>query len=117
MKKGYGLIMIIVFSAIFLALCASLTKIVFNSLACNKYYGQRLYAFYLAEAGLEKGKYLLNQDPNWFSSPPGQENILGKGTINIIREISKNKLYSTGKYKDSSVILEFNLTSKKWEEL
>lgn len=109
MKKGYVLIAAIIVINLLLAVSLAIAKLAYNDLAATTYYYERLRAFYLAEAGLNFGKYQLPDTTKTIS--------FEAGSVNIIREKSKNKLYSYGKHKKALVILQYDLYTKKWEEI
>ncbi|MDI6731377.1 MAG: hypothetical protein QME05_02190 [Candidatus Margulisbacteria bacterium] len=108
---GYALIMIIIISSLLLTLAGLFTKLVYNSLAGGNAVYLSAQAFYLAEAGIEKGKAELANNSNWYTDLPhgteddsdwlinsaiGQTNNLGGGTFKIIREQGKMLLCAVG---------------------
>jgi len=134
-QRGYALILVLIISALLLSLAGLFAKMVYNSMAGgNSVYG-RAQAFYLAEAGIEKGKAELTSNSNWYTdlshSPEddadwlintatGQTNNLGEGTFKIIREQGKMLLYSVGKRGKGICIQKitfdlFPLKEKQWE--
>jgi len=136
-KKGIALITVIFVIAAFSVLGALLAKIVYNHYASASNVFARAQAFYLAEAGLEKGKVELAHNPNWFTDPPyyiadsvpwlvhyavGQRMDLGPGYFKIIRGKGKKYFYSVGYKHKAVVVLKMTFssppfTSLKWQEL
>ena len=136
-KNGSASILVIFIFAIFAILGASLTKMVYNSYVTVNNPLQHTQAFYLAEAGIEKGKVELVHNPNWYTDLPfslidsaewlinqavGQRINFGEGELKIVREKDKDRLYSVG-YQGRGVVvlkLEFShppFKSLEWEEL
>ena len=137
MKKGFSLILVIIIIAAFSVMAALFAKIVYN------YYGsahallQREQAFYLAEAGLEKGKVELAHNPNWYTDLPyypadnvtwlknyavGQTINLGDGFFKVVREKDKDRLYAIGQKGKGLVVLKITfsnppLKTLSWVEL
>lgn len=129
--------MVILIISVSLILAALFVKIVYNSYATASAVLQREQAFYLAEAGLEKGKVELVHNPNWHTDPPyylpdnipwlvnyavGQETSLGEGSFKIIREQGKDRLYSVGLKGKGVVVLRLIFSnppfkSLEWKEL
>jgi hypothetical protein len=137
MKKGSALILIIFILAAFTILAALFAKIVYNNYASANAALLREQAFYLAEAGLEKGKVELVHNSNWYTDMPyflednvtwlagyalGQETTLGEGSFKIVREKGKMHLYAIGKKGNGLVLLKLKFypspfQSLEWEEL
>lgn len=137
MRKGSALILVIIILSLFAVLSAFLTKIVYNNYSGARQALVREQAFYLAEAGLEKGKVELEHNPNWYTDLPyyladnsqwligyatGQKSNLGEGSYKVVREKGKNHLYSVG-YKGKGIVilkLQFDslpFKSIEWSEL
>jgi hypothetical protein len=137
MRKGSALLLVVFIFSASMILAALFAKIVYNSYATANAALQREQAFYLAEAGLEKGKVELAHNPNWHTDLPyylpdnvpwlinyavGQETSLGEGSFKIIREQGKDRLYSVGLKGKGMVILRLNFSnppfkSLEWNEL
>ncbi len=137
MRKGSVLIIIIFIFAVFTVLAALFSKIVYNNYAGANAELIREEAFYLAEAGLEKGKVELVHNPNWYTDLPyylednlqwlinyavGQETNLGEGFFKIVRESGKDRLYSIGIKGKGVVVLKLRFStppfqSLEWKEL
>jgi hypothetical protein len=132
MRKGSALLLVILIFSVSLILAALFVKIVYNSYATANAVLQREQAFYLAEAGLEKGKVELVHNPNWHTDLPyylednvpwlisyalGQETSLGEGSFKIIREKGKDRLYSVGLKGKGVVILKLNFSNPPFESL
>ena len=136
MRKGSALLLTIFLLSVFMILAAVLVKIVYNNHAtanATLFQGQ---AFYLAEAGLEKGKVELVHNPNWYTDLPyylednipwllgyarGQETQFGEGSFKIVREKGKNRLYAIGLKGKGTVILKLKFSNPpftvlEWEE-
>jgi len=120
-KRGISLITVIFIITILLLLSAVLTRVVLNSMTVAENKVSSLKAFYLAEAGIEKIKYELKKNPNWYTdlphSPPDDINWLMSKSI--VREQNKLRAYAIGKSKKSVRIIkiEFELSpfkQKSW---
>lgn len=135
--KGFALIAVIFLMAALLTLGAILVKMVYNAGRGVHFRLQHEQAFYLAEAGLEKGKANLADNPNWYTDLPhlpvdqsdwliyyavGENINLGDGSFKVIRERDKNRLYAVGYKGKGVVVLKLEFTNPpfkalKWEEL
>lgn len=136
-RHGSALILIIVIIAFFSTLGALFARIVYNDYAGANARLLREQAFYLAEAGLEKGKVELIHNPNWYTDLPyylddnaswltkfaqGLEMSLGDGSFKIVREKGKHILYSIGVKGKGLVILKiyfepYPYKTLAWREL
>jgi len=137
MKRGAALLISIFILASFLTLAGLLVKIVHNSYASTSATFTREQAFYLAEAGLAKGKVELTHNPNWYTDLPyyladnpqwliryavGEQTNFGEGAYKIVREKGKNRLYSVGQKGEGVVVLKFEFSNPPfkggtWSEL
>lgn len=137
MKKGSALILVIIIFSIFSILGVLFARIVYNTNTTVKVVLQRTRAFYLAEAGLEKGKVSLAHNPNWFTDLPcypdatttwlisqavGEKTLLGEGSFKVIREKGKNILYSIGQKGKGVAVLALKFSnppfkSLEWKEI
>ena len=132
MRKGSALILIIVMLGLFSILTAFLVKIVYNNYEGTMALLAREQAFYLAEAGLEKGKVELAHNPSWYTDLPyylkdntewliryamGQQNNLGEGSFKLIREKGKNRLYAVGFKGKGIVVLKINFSTQPYKTL
>lgn len=137
MRKGYALILIVVIFSLLAILSAIFLKIVYNTCVAQNLLAQREIAFWLAEAGVENGKMLLSQNPDWYTDLPhfsvddkdwlksgafGYSTILGKGKIKLVRERDKSWFYALGSCGKGVAILKVNFSFGpfrvlKWEEL
>jgi hypothetical protein len=137
MRKGSALLSVIIIFSILFILAGLLTKIVYNNYSSTNAALMREQAFYLAEAGLEKGKVELTHNPNWHTDLPyyisdniqwlityasGDKNDLGEGSFKVVREKGKNRLYSIGIKGKGIVVLKLEFSSPpfkslKWKEL
>jgi len=130
MKKGSALLIIVIIIGLLAALSSLFLRIVYNNYATANAVLQRTQAFYLAEAGLEKAKVELAQNPNWYTDLPyyqkdnvawlinqavGQKINLGNGSFKVIQEKNKDRLYSIGFRGKGIVVLKIENT--KWEEI
>ena len=131
MKKGAALILVILIFASFLLLGALFSKIVYNCSSGAHAALAKEQAFYLAEAGIEKGKVELAHNPNWYTDPPyylednlswllnqavGQEIALGEGKFKIVKESGKDRLYSIGQKGSGIVVIKIKLSGgSTWE--
>ena len=115
---------------IILVLGVILTKIVYNTYASAHALVEREQAFWLAEAGLEKGKVELKHNPAWYTDLPhypeddvswlkagavGQKERLGEGWFKVVREKDKDRFYSVGIKGKAVVVLK--LKNSIWEEI
>ena len=111
--------MSVLLTSLFIVLGVLFTRMIYNGSTTAYASAERLAAFYLAEAGLEKGKVELAHNPNWYTDLPyylednsnwlinyavGQTNPLGEGSFKAIREKDKNWLYAVG-YKGEAVVI------------
>lgn len=137
MRKGSALLLVIFILAVFLVLAALLVKIVYNSYSIANAVLVREQAFYLAEAGIEKGKVELAHNPNWYTDLPyylednvqwlitfayGHETTLGEGSFKIVKEKDKDRLYSIGSKGKGIVVLKLTFSNppfkgREWKEL
>jgi hypothetical protein len=131
------LILVIFLSGLFLTLGVILLKMVYNDRVAAGGFCDREQAFWLAEAGLEKGKVELVENSNWYTDLPhypeddfkwlkegavGQKAKMGGGGVKIIREKGVNRLYALGFRSKAVVILKIKITPPplkvlSWEEL
>jgi hypothetical protein len=136
-RQGSALILIVFIIAAFTILAALFAKIVYNNYASANAALLREQAFYLAEAGLEKGKVELVHNSNWYTDLPyflednvtwlagyalGQETTLGEGAFKIVREKGETNLYAIGKKGKGVVILRIDFSPAPfrilgWKEL
>ncbi|PIS31501.1 hypothetical protein COT42_00970 [Candidatus Saganbacteria bacterium CG08_land_8_20_14_0_20_45_16] len=136
-RKGMALFATIFVLALIFSLGVILSKIVYNTYVSVRATTVREQAFYLAEAGLEKGKAALANNPNWYTDLPvgtpdkvvwlinsavGQETILSNGRFKIVREKAAAQLYALGIKQKGLVVLkiEFSTSPLKfssWEAL
>lgn len=120
-----------------LILSLILSKMVYNCIAGANSLLSREKAFWLAEAGLERGKAEIANNLSWFTDLPhyppddtswiesfaaGQSESLGDGSFKLVREQGKNALYSVGLSRKSAVILKLRFIPSpyqtlSWEEL
>ncbi|MEA3494034.1 MAG: pilus assembly PilX N-terminal domain-containing protein [Candidatus Margulisiibacteriota bacterium] len=132
MKKGSSLLIVITIISVFLILAVFLTKIVYNNYSAVRNSVIREQAFYLAEAGIEKGKAELSHNPGWYTDLPyylsdndkwligyavGQQENLGEGAYKIVREKGKNRLYSIGYKGEGIVVLKLTFTNPPFKNL
>lgn len=122
LNKGISLITIIFIIVVLLILGVGLSRVVLNSLYVSNNKIAELQAFYLAEAGVEKIKYELKKNPNWYTDLPhapidDTKWLMGKS---IVRGQNKLRAYAVGKSKESIRIIkiEFELSpfkQKSWK--
>ena len=137
MRRGAALILSIMIMSAFLAVAALTVKIVYNCYSGANAALVREQAFWLAEAGLEKGKVELANNANWYTDQPyylsdnvqwlvnfavGEQAAFGEGQFKIVREKGKNILYSIGSRGNGVVILKLEFsnppfTRLAWSEL
>jgi len=137
LKNGSALLLIIVVTAVLLVLTAFLLKIAYNSYVTANALWEREEAFWLAEAGLEKGKAEINFNPAWYTDLPyflednlewlkvgavGERDSLGRGYFKVVREKDRDRLYSIGYKGRAVVVLKINylyppFKTLSWEEL
>lgn len=136
-NSGFALLSVILLSALLFILAGLFAKIVYNYSVGSNGLQQRAQAFYLAEAGIEKGKTEIAANPAWYTDLPnhaeddtewlinsatGQVNSLDSGTFKIVREQSKNILYAIG-FQGKGVNVQkiefvpFPFKEKKWETI
>lgn len=131
-KRGAALLLVIFVFAIFSILAVFSVKIVYNCSAGINAALAREQAFYLAEAGLEKGKVELTHNPNWYTDLPyylkdniawltgyavGQKVAFGEGSFKLIREKGKDRLYSIGQKGKGLVILKLKFSTPPFKSL
>ena len=129
-RKGSALLLVIIILGIFMVLGVILSKIAYNVSLSSHLLLEREQAFWLAEAGLEKGKAELKRDPDWYTDLPhnpendidwlksaaaGSRTEANGGWIKIVRESSGSSLYSVGFKGRAAVILK--VKNLIWEEL
>ena len=132
MKKGSALIIVVCLLALFSVAAVLFTKIVYNCYATANAALMKEQAFYLAEAGVEKGKVELANNRNWYTDLPyylednlqwlayyavGQSTDLGDGSFKIVREKDKALFYSIGYKDDSFVVLKLKFSTPPFKEL
>ena len=137
MKKGSALIFVIIVFGFFFFSAVFISKIVYNSCSAANALLEREQAFSLAEAGIEKGKTKLAQNPNWYTDLPyyqednpdwimeqaaGEQFSLGEGSFKLVREKDKNRLYSFGRKGKGRVVIKLSFSpppfgSLGWKEL
>jgi hypothetical protein len=136
-RSGYALILTLIMSALLLTLAGLFAKMIFNSMGGGDNTYRSFQVFYLAEAGIEKGKTELNHNPNWYTdlshgseddtdwlinAAVGQSYNLGGGSFKIIREQGKMLLYAVGT-KGKGICIQkisfdlFPFKEKKWETI
>lgn len=109
--KGSALIAVILIITLLLALSALLVKMVYNDSASAHLAYEKAQAFWLAEAGLEKGKVELSHNGDWYTDLPhsprddaawliktavGQTTGFGAGRFKVVREKGGSDLYAVG---------------------
>ncbi|MGB9613313.1 MAG: hypothetical protein ACPL4K_03950 [Candidatus Margulisiibacteriota bacterium] len=137
MKKGSTLLGAMIISSLLIILSALFLKIVYNTYLASNLLIQREAAFWLAEAGIEKGKFLLARNLNWYTDLPhypeddvqwlktgavGQRENMGGNYFKIVREMNKNLLYAVGYHGKAVAIIKVcfspgSVSNLKWEEL
>jgi len=132
MRKGSALILTILILSLFAALAAFLTRVFYNNYSGARLALVREQAFYLAEAGLEKGKVELAHNPGWYTDLPyyladnpqwligyaaGQKNDLGEGSYKVVREKGKNRLYAVGHKGKGIVVLKLQFDNPPFKSL
>jgi hypothetical protein len=137
MRKGAALLLVVLILAVFMILAAPFAKIVYNCYDSAHTVLAREQAFALASAGMERGKVELAHNPNWYTDLPyhlvdntewlinyslGQISPLGDGSFKIVREKSKNRLYSIGSKGKGRVVLKVTFSNPpftvlEWKEL
>jgi hypothetical protein len=136
-KKGFSMLLLIFMVALFMIITSLFVKVVYNTYSSIKAAETRETAFWLAEAGLEKGKAALAGNINWYTDLPhtpednagwllnnavGETGPLGRGTYKVVREENRNRLYSIGRKGKGAVILKLSFSAPPlkfttWEEL
>ena len=131
LKKGFSLVTVIFIITVLLIFAAVLSRLVLNamSLGENKVIG--LQSFYLAEAGIEKIKYELKKNPNWYTdlphSPADDKNWLKNaakgisestptGVFKMVREKDKNLAYAIGMAKNATRIIKIEFEISPFEQ-
>lgn len=137
MKKGQALLLSVLFTSLFITLSVLFTRMIYNGFAGAYAAAERQAAFYLAEAGLEKGKVELAHNPHWYTDLPyylednsnwlvnyavGQVNPLGEGSFKTIREKDKSWLYAVGFKGEAVAVLKLVFSNPPfkaiaWSEL
>lgn len=136
-RNGSALLLVIFIISVFLVIAAFCAKLVYNGYASSKAVLLREQAFCLAEAGLEKAKVDLVNNPGWFTDLPyyledcadwlineavGEKTLLGEGFFKIVRERDKYRIYSVGCKGKAVVVLKLKFSnppfaSLGWKEL
>jgi len=136
-RSGAALLLVITATTSVFIMATLFLKIVYNNHVTANAVLQRTQAFYLAEAGLEKGKVQLTDNQNWYTDLPyylvdnsnwlinqaaGQKTSLATGFFKLVRESGKSRLYSIGFKGKSRVVLKIDfvplpLKILKWIEL
>lgn len=136
-RNGSALLLVIFIISIFLLIAAFCAKLVYNGYASAAAVLLREQAFCLAEAGMEKAKVTLTDNPGWYTDLPyylednaewltkdaaGEKIFLAEGYFKIVRERDKNRIYSVGCRGKAVVILKLAFTnppfvSQGWKEL
>ncbi|MFA5839676.1 MAG: hypothetical protein WC890_03340 [Candidatus Margulisiibacteriota bacterium] len=132
---GFALLSVILLCTLLFIVAGLFAKIVYNYSLGNNGLQQRAQAYYLAEAGIEKGKTEIAENPAWYTDLPnhaeddtewlinsaaGQTNSLDSGKFKIIREQGKSILYAVG-FQGEGVNVQkiefapFPFKEKKWE--
>ena len=136
-KPGSALLPVLLAANILLVMAVILIKIVYNTYAINYCLNQGAQAFWLAEAGLERGKVEVVNNPAWYTDLPhvpdddkvwleggavGQLFPLGGGSFKLIREKGKEQLYAVGEQGGGRAIIKLKFVSfpfkvNSWKEL
>ena len=136
-RQGAALILSILIIAAFMIVAAFTIKMVYNCYASANTALIREQAFYLAEAGLEKGKVELANNPSWYTDLPyyladnvqwlasyavGDQTDFGEGRFKIVREKGKKAFYSIGSRGNGIVVLKLTFSNPpfkrlRWSEL
>lgn len=118
-RPGSTLLLVIIISSVLMFSAVILLKIVYNTHTAANALGQGQQAFWLAEAGLEKGRGEIKRNLAWYTDLPhypeddvewlkfgavGQRINLGEGWFKIVCERDKNQLYSIG-FKGKAVVI------------
>ncbi|MBI5399615.1 hypothetical protein HZB07_03250 [Candidatus Saganbacteria bacterium] len=137
MKKGAALLIAILLTGLFLMLAVFSSRIVYNAYNSVNAAWQREQAYWLAEAGLEKGKQELGRNLNWYTDLPyylvdnvawlvrfsvGEETDLGEGAFKIVKEKGRDCLYAIGSRGKALVVLKLTFAAGslriiEWREL
>lgn len=131
------MLLLIFMVALFMVITSLFVKVVYNTYASVKAAETREAAFWLSEAGLEKGKAALAGNINWYTDLPhapeddvswlinssvGEVGQLSHGSYKVVREESRKHLYSIGRKGKGIVVLKLSFSSPPlkfgpWEEL
>lgn len=129
-RPGAALLLTILISGTLMVLAVILVKMVYNDYLTADCSLRREQAFWLAEAGLEKGKVELKHDPGWYTDLPhqpaddlswlrsaavGQREILEEGAFKLVHEFGKEEIYSVGYRSNAIVVLKLKGTN--WKEI
>jgi hypothetical protein len=129
-RGGSALLLAIMVSAVLMVLAVILTKMVYNSCLTADCLLRREEAFWLAEAGLERGRMETRRNPGWYTDLPhfpeddvawlktgavGRRENLGKGFFKAVRELGGEGLYAVGCSGTAVVILKLKGTD--WKEI
>lgn len=132
MRKGAALLLTILIVSFSLTLGALLTRMVYNCYATTNAALTREQAFFLAEAGLEKGKVELAHNPNWYTDLPyyltdnllwlanyavGDTAGLGEGSYKVVREKGRDCLYAIGNKGKGLVVLKLKFSGPPFQAL
>jgi hypothetical protein len=118
-RNGFAIITALVLGSIIMALAISLTTLLISELKTNKMQKEKNYVFFLAQAGIEKAKWQIINNPSWEGTDEPYEGTekdrklwlirnqreggstgliesLGDGFYKIVKEKEINSIYSVG---------------------
>ena len=131
-RDGVVLLWLVILLGLLLVSAALLTRMVYNNQVTVTGVWGRTQAFYLAEAGIEKGKQALAKNPNWYTDLPapsvdnerwllqlavGEKSDFGGGHLKIVLEQDRNRLYAVGLKGKSQAILKIIFSLAPWQVL
>lgn len=136
-KKGSALVLAVMVIAMLLVGAVFLVKIVYTTYETGENLILREQAFWLAEAGAEKGKTELARNPGWFTDLPhtaeddlnwigtqaaGWQMDLGNGRLKIVRERERNYFFAVGMKGKAQVVLKIKYSALplkvlSWEQI
>lgn len=120
-NKGFSLVYMMLFINIISILGLGIANIVFSTKKSTDFYKGSIYAFYLAEAAIEYGKFKLQENPSWYTDiihskditkwlkkeAKGYQKTLSENyTFKTVKEYKQPALYGVGFYDKSCVIIK-----------
>ena len=131
-SKGQVLIITLLLMVALLAMLSYFINSIFAELKSLELFIQKEKAFYISEAGLEDAKFILANNPSWFTDNPhspgddtnwimntarGSVVDFGGGSYKIVRSSGSNLIYSVGSFKNGKVLLRSKYGAREFKLL